>query len=738
MLTLTGPAGVGKTRLAIEAGSRASGDFAQGAVFADLSLVREPSRVPQALALAVGLRDVESPRLAWRLFAYLRERRSLVILDNFEQVLPAASWLADLLATCPNITLLVTSREPLRLRWEHTYRVAPLALPDPDHLPSLEDLARVPSVALFLERARAVDPGFALDGGNARAVAELCARLDGLPLAIELAAARTGVLSPRMILERLGEGLSLLRWEARDLPERQHTLRGAIGWSHDLLDAGEQALFRRLGVFAGGFTLEAAQNTTPTGGEADGDDVVLDTLDALVDKSLVRAQSRDGEGVRYSLLESVREYALEQLEIREEDESARRAHALYCLGLAERAEPRLVGGGQRAWFLRLEAEHDNLRVAIGWFSSRGEDVLALRLGAALGYFWWMCGHITEGRRELGNLLERAPGGDSEPRTRALRNFGVLLLLHGERGRARAVLEDGLSAARSANDPRGAALSLLCLGVCAMLGGDPEEAVSFLEESLARSRGAGYGWGAAWALSQLGVAAVHARARRLLEEACAEYRLVGDERGMAEALLWRGVALWRQGEVSRAAALVRQVLGTSRGFRDRRLFGLCMDAVLWQVGEVADPEQVARLVGVNEALHQVTGIRPEAFKHVSVAPTAAALGNGLDEKRLSAARTEGRALSLEQVEKLALEVLDGAVEAGLPRGRPAVANRRGLLSERESEVLALVAQGLSNREISGRLFVTESTVRYHLANVFGKLGAGNRTQAVALAQQRSLL
>src|SRR3712207_5345166 len=235
LLTLTGPAGVGKTRFAIEVGDRLFDDFSRDVVFVDLSSVRDPARVLRELARGVGLQDVESPRLSERLFTYLQERRPLVILDNFEQVLTAAGWLADLLAACPGTTLLVTSREPLRLRWERTYRVSPLPLPDPDHLPALRELERVPAVALFLERARALRPGFGLDAENARAVAELCVRLDGLPLAIELAAARTGFLSPQMILKRLDHRLSLLRWEARDIPERQQTLRSAIGWSYDLL-----------------------------------------------------------------------------------------------------------------------------------------------------------------------------------------------------------------------------------------------------------------------------------------------------------------------------------------------------------------------------------------------------------------------------------------------------------------------------------------------------------------------
>jgi predicted ATPase len=309
LITLVGPAGVGKTRLAVEVGRCVSGEFAQGVAFVDLSPVQDPSRVPPALSAGVGLQDVESPCLSERLFTFLRERRCLIVLDNFEQVLPAASWLADLLARCPNVTLLVTSREPLRLRWEHTYRLQPLAVPDPDHLPRFEELALVPAVALFVERSRAIDTGFVLGEHNARAVAELCVRLDGLPLAIELAAARISLLSPRMILDRLGQRLSLLRWEARDVPARRQTLRSAIDWSYEFLAEHEQALFRRLGVFAAGFTMDAAEAVACAGDEEAGyrpaPEGVLDGLASLVDKSLIQAEGRDGQDVRYRLLQSV-------------------------------------------------------------------------------------------------------------------------------------------------------------------------------------------------------------------------------------------------------------------------------------------------------------------------------------------------------------------------------------------------------------------------------------------------
>jgi non-specific serine/threonine protein kinase len=746
---------VGKTRLAVEAGRRLSGELAHGVAFVDLSLVRDPSGVPAALAAGVGLNDVESRCLPERLLAYLRGRECLVVLDNFEQVLPAAAWLAGLLAECPGLKLLVTSREALRLRWEQTYRVEPLALPDPHHLPpAIEDLARVPAVALFVERARAIDAGFALDGENAKDVAELCVHLDGLPLAIELAAARTNVLSPRMILDRLGHRLSLLRWEARDLPERHHTLRQAIGWSHDSLDEREQALFRRLGVFGASFGMDAAQAVAGDSSD-DGEDGhradpegLLDGMASLVDKSLIQVEGREAGDVRYRLMESVREYALEQLEGSGEVEAARRAHALHFLGVAECALPELLGRGERACFVNLEREHDDLRAALRWLSSRGEYGLALRLAAALGYFWWARGYYSEGRRFLEDLVERAPQGSASPGNRALALgwLGVLLLVQGETGRARGALDDALAAARSADDPRIVTVALLCQGLHARLTGEWGRGAPLLEEALEISLEAGDEWGAARATHDLGVIALYAKdyakAEGLLEEARAEYRRIGDERRTAEALLWLAVAAHERGQARRAAALVRQALVMNRRLRDRRLFTIGADAVLWLVKDTADPEQVARLMGTNEALRRVIGFARGVWEKTLFAPAAAELRTRLDEASIAAARAEAYALTPEQMAELALAVLDGATEADPRRAEPAArlggAEGRGVLSPREAEVLGLVAEGLSDKEISGRLFIAERTVRYHLTSVFGKLGAHNRTEAVRLAERQALL
>ncbi|HEX8916880.1 MAG TPA: AAA family ATPase, partial [Chloroflexota bacterium] len=407
LLTLTGPAGVGKTRLAREAGTQFSDVFPDGIWFVDLTTIRDPAEVPAVMAERLGLPDTGSAPLLEQISAYLRGRETLLILDNFEQVLPAAPLLDTLLVLATGLKLLVTSRELLHLRAEQTLPVPPFALPDPAHLPPLKDLAEVPAVALFLQRARMINPGFRLTDENARSVAELCVRLDGLPLAIELAAARTQLLSPQMMLERLEQRLSLLHWEAQDLPERQHTLRAAIAWSYHLLTDDEQILFRCLGTFVGGFTLEAAETVLSDG--RDRGLAVLDGLASLVDKSLILGEDDGAGGHRFRLLESVREFALERVTSCDEGEVVGRAHARYFLEMAERAAPELIGPAQREWFLRLEQEHENLRAALEWLWDHGENELALRLAGALGYFWDVRGYLREGQKALEKALARVPG-----------------------------------------------------------------------------------------------------------------------------------------------------------------------------------------------------------------------------------------------------------------------------------------------------------------------------------------
>ncbi len=468
LLTLTGPGGVGKTRLAIQAAADLDDDFADGARFVDLAPVADPTLVAPTIAQALGLRqegDLDSRR---RLAALLRDRQLLLVLDNFEQVAAVAPLLSDLLAACPRLKALVTSRERLRLRGENLFPVPSLMVPDPVHLLPLPDLAAVPAVRLFVARAQAVKPTFALTDANAAAVAAICRRLDGLPLAIELAAAQVRLFPPAALLTRLGRRrLPLLTGGPRDLPARQRTLRDAIAWSHDLLSPGERTLFRRLAVFVGGCEVEAAEAVANAAGES-GIDVAAD-LATLVDRSLLRVDEGpdggDAAGPRFSMLETIREYALEQLVASGEETALRRRHADWCLALAEQTWAAITSSANAERPLtRLEADHDNLRAALAWLEDAGATEEGLRLAGALSWFWYFRDHWGEGRAWLGRTLARGAGASAAARVRAL--FGSALLAHylGEEQPAVALAERSLALAQDLGDPQGIGGALFLLGV----------------------------------------------------------------------------------------------------------------------------------------------------------------------------------------------------------------------------------------------------------------------------------
>jgi predicted ATPase/DNA-binding SARP family transcriptional activator len=403
LLTLVGPGGVGKTRLALEVAAKQLSNFDDGAYFVELAPIRDPALVATTIAQVLELREADDQPVASVLKAWLRERELLLLLDNFEQILDAAPLVGELLASCPRLKLLVTSRAPLRIRGEQELPVAPLALPDLAHLPDPQALSRYAAVELFIQRAVSVQPDFRVTSENAPALAAICSRLEGLPLAIELAAARIKLLSPQGILDRLGSRLALLTWGPRDLPARQQTMRHTIAWSYDLLSAEERRLFRRLAIFAGGCTLEAAETVCNVSG--DSAPAVLDGMAALVEQSLLRQDERAEGQPYFTMLETIREYGLEQLVTSGELADVQRRYTSYYVAMAETAEPELRGPHQVAWLDRLEREHDNLRAALArCLATAGQAELGLRLAARLGWFWYLHGHLSEGRRWLQQAL----------------------------------------------------------------------------------------------------------------------------------------------------------------------------------------------------------------------------------------------------------------------------------------------------------------------------------------------
>jgi predicted ATPase/DNA-binding XRE family transcriptional regulator len=547
LLTLTGPPGIGKTRLAIEAARGLLGSFTDGVYFVPLAPLTDPDLLAATIARSVGVKEGSGDTLPDALAKHFENMRALLVLDNFEQILEAAPEVSQLLTACPWLKVLVTSREPLHLYGERTYPVPPLRLPDAGQLPSIDEIGKYSAVALFVESAQAADPGFALTPENGEAVAQVCAHLGGVPLAIELAAARATHVMPEEMLQMLSGGIQLLTGGARDLPPRHQTLRNAIDWSYNLLNAGEQRLFRRLGTFKGGCTVVAAEAVCNPRGEW-GEPISTGLL-SLVDKSLLSVERGEGGAAeaRYGMLETVREYAVEMLEESGEAAVVRRMHAEFYLALAESAEPELRGRDQKRWLERLSGEHDNLRAALLWLLSQGEEgglarkearSYAIRLASALGRFWIMGGHLTEGEGWYARVLEADDGEGSEAAPQylnALNLAGTIAGLQGDYDKTLLLAGKSLFVARARGDRANMARSLNILGIIARRQGRYSEAEQYFTECLEHYRELGDKTWQAGVLSNLGVVA-HIRGKYVeaqghMGESIALRRDLGDTTGL---------------------------------------------------------------------------------------------------------------------------------------------------------------------------------------------------------------
>jgi predicted ATPase/DNA-binding CsgD family transcriptional regulator len=614
LLTLTGPGGIGKTRLALQVAAELSEVFPDGVYFVNLAPIRDPGFVVPTIAEALDVKEIAEQSLLDLLKAFLQEKQLLLLLDNFEQVVSAALQVAELLAACPQLKVLVTSRMVLHVRAEHEFAVPPLSVPDPRHLPDLVALSQYEALALFIQRAQAVKPEFQLSNANARAVAEICRHLDGLPLAIELAAARIKLLPPQVLLTRLTPRLTVLTDGARDVPERQQTLRNTIAWSYQLLDAQEQRLFRRLSIFVGGCTLQAIEAIGAALDDEAG--TMLEAVASLLDKSLLQQTEQDGEEPRLVMLETIREYGLEALEAAGEADVTREAHASYYLRFAEGAEPELAGPQQAMWLDRLEREHDNLRAAMQWLlkqegTEQGRE-MALRLGGALLRFWEVRGHWSEGW----NFLEWARAGSrgvAVPAQVKVLMAAAYLLDHlkNDTDQAQVLYEESLVRCRELGDTAGIAHALLLLGEIAGRRGNSAVASSRTEEALALFRAVGDKQGIAWSLTNLaGIVCQqgeYARATSLNEESLALFRAVGDKQGIAWSLTNLAGIVCQQGEYTRAISLNEESLALFRAVGDKEgiiwsLFGLARVLFLCQ----DDPAKVHSLLEEGLALCREVG------------------------------------------------------------------------------------------------------------------------------------
>ncbi len=763
LVTLTGTGGVGKTRLALGVAAAVNADFADGICLVALAPLIDPGLVLSTIAQALGVQEQGSRPLLEGLQDHLREKQLLLLLDNFEQVVSAAPVVAELLVAAPRLRVLVTSRTSLHLSGEHEFVVPPLALPDLRNLPPPDRLLQYGAIRLFVARAQAAHSAFVMTGENATAIAAICQQLDGLPLAIELAAGRSKLFTPQALLSRLRNRLKLLVGGAQDLPLRQQTLRGTIAWSYDLLGQDEKTLFRRLAVFVGGCTLEAAEAVCIAQGDLLID--VLEAVAALVDKSLLRQETQADGQPRLLMLETIREYALERLAASGEAEAVQRQHAIFFLRFSEEAEPKIRGAEHFLWRTRLEVEHDNLRAALRWTLESQEAEMGMQLAFSLVAFWRASNQDREGRNWCEQVLAQ-PGTSARTAARAMALLaaGAMTMFQGDLPQAQLLLEESIAIGREVGRAakRTLALALALLAYGALLQGNLGAARELAEEGVRLFREVGEAWGTALALNHLGRATLElgdpVAARPLLEESAALFRAgnmqrlamplntlgrvalrqgddtgarayceealavaraTGDELFIAEALAQLGTVALHVGDSGQATELYQQSLTLiwTRGYREciaEDLAGLAATASL-----LGQPERAARLFGAVEALREVSGIRLSPLPRADYDRAVEGIRAHLDEATFAQAWEKGRAMPLEQAIAEALATQD----------EPPTGTKFPQVNEEETSSVVPPGTPLSQ---SPRALSPRRALKQH----FGGLTSREREVACLVAQGKS--
>jgi predicted ATPase/Tfp pilus assembly protein PilF len=658
LLTLTGSGGTGKTRLSQQVALNLLTEFNDGVFFVALASINDPDLFVSTICQSLGVKEERGDSLIDTLQNFLRDKQTLLLLDNFEQIIAAAPVVAKLLTASNRLKIMVTSRAALRLRGEQEFPVMPLSLPDLSYSASVEDYKHFSAVALFINCAQAVKHDFALSNDNGRSVAEICVRLDGLPLAIELAAARIKLLPPQAMLKRLESRMKLLTGGARDLPARQQTIRGAIAWSYDLLEADEKVLFRRLAGFVGGFNLEAAEIVCNIANDLDID--ILDGVSSLTDKSLLKQNENENAEIRFTMLETIREFGLEQLDSSNEVEIIREQHLKFYLDLAEQLEPELTGGDQKNCLATAEDEHDNFRAALQFAKKNLEIETGLRIAGAIWRFWEVRGLVTEGRRVLDEFLSHDQSADvpADVRAKALNGAAILAANQGDYAKQSEILEESLALYRELGDKRGIAQSINNLGSIAYFQGDYEQAAKLYTESLNLRRELGDKWGVANSLNNLGGVAFsqgdYGQAEILHSESLALRRELKDKRGISMSLNNLGEVAQQKGEYERVAALYAESLLIRQELGDK-FFTV---SSLHNLGEVAckleDYERAARLFGAAEALRETIGAPLSHDKKANFDFYASAIRDALSQKDFELAWAEGRAMNLKKAINYALQ------------------------------------------------------------------------------------
>ncbi|HEX7976920.1 MAG TPA: LuxR C-terminal-related transcriptional regulator [Anaerolineales bacterium] len=733
LLTLTGVGGSGKTRLALEVASHMLKGFLGGVWLVELAALSDPEFVPQITASVLGVREAPGRDLIETLVDYIKSRHTLLVLDNCEHLITACAQLAEkLLKACPNLRILATSREPLHIAGELIWLVPGLSLPDLGRMGRTENLLRYEAVQLFTERAKAVLHTFEVREDNAAALAQVCRRLNGMPLAIELAAARIRVLTVEQIASRLDDSLRLLAGGQRTDLARHQTLKATLDWSYDLLSDKEQRLFQRLAVFAGGFSLDTVEAVCA------GEDIelneVLDLLSALIDRSLVVVDKQPGRAPRYRLLEPIQQYSAERLRSSGEKAVVRKRHLDWYLALAQAAEAKLSGPEQVVWVDRLETEHDNLRAALAW-SQRVPDGIepGLQLAAALTQFWQLRGYLSEGRIWLEIMLARGSQAPASLRASALSASGFLALLLGNFAQARAFWEQSLTLYQDLDDSSNIGWQLMHLAYLAQQEHDFSRAARVAEQSLSFQREAGNQWGISGSLFCLAdsiyIQGDVTRASTLLEKAVAIAREVGNLWGLGRRLARLGQVSQAQGNAERALALIQEGLaacweaGDYWGITDA-LVGLAGIAI-----QRREPERAARLLGAVETRRNNIGAVLKFVDQLQFNHNVAAAQAALPSEQFADAWAQGQAMSLEDAIAYAQENVETLHEASTPQGTRSPAG----LTPRELEVLRLIAAGKSNQQIAGELVLSIRTVERHIYNIYAKLGvSGSTARAAATA------
>jgi predicted ATPase/DNA-binding CsgD family transcriptional regulator len=816
LLTLTGAGGSGKTRLALQVASQVVDEYPDGVHFVGLAPVTDLALVVPTVARILGVQELAGQPLIETLKAYLQGKELLLLLDNFEQVVGAAPAVVDLLLAAPDLKVMVTSREPLHLQGEQQYYVPALELPEPNQQVPIEVLSEKEAVILFVERARSVRPDFELTDENAFSVAQICVRVDGLPLAIELAAARIRILSPQEILSRLDSRLKLLTGGATNLPHRHQTLRNAIDWSYDLLGGSEQQLLRCMSVFQGGRSLEALEAVCRFDGHdgrdgRDGHDDtlqmdLLDGVQSLIDKSMLRPRAGSDGEMRYWLSVTIHEYAREKLEESGEPPALQKEHALYFMRLAEEAEPHLTGKKQQEWLDRLEDEYNNLRAALAWAweqahagSRRGSEEssqeaaeIGLRIGGAIWRFWAVRGLPTEGREQLERALsvpeEVLQACSAGSRANALNRAGYLAERQGDYSSARSLIQAALVLGREAGDKQSMSVSLNTLGIVAKEQGDYTGARALYEESLALRRELGDKWGITASLNNLGSVAYeqgdytgarvlieeslalrrelgdksgivlvlgslanvaygqgdYTGAHVLIEESLALHREIGNKSGIEPCLDLLGVMAYEKGDYAGARTLYEECLALGRELGDKNNIAVSLAGLGGVAVGVGQVERGARLLGVVEGLLGSMGAVLGREHLLPYERAVAAARSLLGEEAFERAWQQGRGMSMEQAIVYAIQDVPEAkpqTSIRVQAAREAAAKLKqsypNELSRREAEVLRLLAESLTNKQMAERLFLSRNTVRAHLYSIYSKIDVPNRGAAIRFANEHGL-